>query len=267
MKKQKSIVLSFLITALCAVSAYAAQNPNLRVTLQGPATAAVYSPYQYTATVKNIGNGAAANVKVTIDLPETDTSPSKYILGTLSGFNAAYCQVVTRKLVCTQSGNLGNNQQRVYTFNFELPISTKTLSIKATGTTTTPNEVDPLNNTQTVTPALSYGSITIPVTGTDVLISMCTGRGLTSFFECEIFPSSQQSHIFTLHPDMSVSVYGDVVGTWDQPSASRLHLYMVSGGQVIEHNGFAKNGTCFEGMTTFTPNPGGYISPYKICVQ
>jgi uncharacterized repeat protein (TIGR01451 family) len=265
MKKQKTIVLSFLITALCTVSAYAAQNPNLRVTLQGPSAAAVYSPYQYTATVKNIGNGPAANVKVTIDLPETDTSPTKYILGTLSGFNAAYCQVVTRKLVCSQSGNLGNNQQRVYTFNFELPISTKTLSIKATGTTTSTNEIDPLNNWQTVTPGLSYGSI--PLISANVLISMCTGRGLTSFFECELFPSSQQSHIFSLNQDMSVSVYGDVVGTWDQPSASQLHLYMVDGGTVIEHNGFARNGTCFEGMTTFDPNPGGYISPYKICVQ
>jgi uncharacterized repeat protein (TIGR01451 family) len=266
MKKQKTIVLSFLITALCAVSAYAAQNPNLRVTLQGPSTAAVYSPYQYTVTVKNIGNAPAANVKIVVDLPETDTSPTKYILGTLTGIQTG-CVVVTRKLQCTSTIPLNSNQQRAYTFNFELPISTKILSVKATGTTTTANEVDPLNNSQTVTQALSYGSITIPVTGTDVLISMCTGRGLTSFFECEIFPSSQQHHIFTLHPDMSVSVYGDVVGTWDQPSASRLHLYMVNGGTVIEHNGFARNGTCFEGMTTFTPNPGGYISPYKICVQ
>lgn len=267
MKKQKITLLSFLIAALCAVSAYAAPAPNLRVTLQGPSTAAVYSPYQYTATVKNIGNANAANVKVIIDLPETDTSPTKYILGTLSGFNTQYCQVVTRKLQCTQTGNLGNNQQRVYTFNFELPISTKTLTLKATGTTTTANEVDQLNNSQSVTPALSYGSISIPQAGTNVLITSCTGHGLTSFFECELFPSSQQSHIFTLNADTSVTVYGQNVGTWDQPNNSQLHLYMFDGGTVVEHNGFARNGTCFEGMTTFDPNPGNYIAPYKVCVQ
>jgi len=266
MKKQKTIVLSFLITALCAVSAYAAPAPNLRVTLQGPSTAAVYSPYQYTATVKNIGNGAAANVKVTIDLPETDTSPNKYILGTLSGFNTQYCQVVTRKLVCTQSGNLGNNQQRVYTFNFELPISTKTLSIKATGTTTTPNEVDPLNNSQTLTPALSYA--TNHLISADVLISMCSGTGLTSFFECALFPSSQQHVMFSLNSDLTVTYSGDIVGQWDQTQGdSRLHMILNDGSTYAEFNGFARSTTCFEGLTTFTPGYGGYVAPYKVCVQ
>lgn len=266
MKKQKTIVLSFLITALCAVSAYAAHNPNLRVTLQGPSTAAVYSPYQYTATVKNIGNAAAANVKVTIDLPETDTSPNKYILGTLSGFNTSFCQVVTRKLVCTQSGNLGNNQQRVYTFNFELPISTKTLSIKATGTTTSANEVDPLNNSQTLTPALSYA--TNHLTSADVLVSMCTGTGLTSFFECALFPSSQQHVLFTLNADTTVTYSGQMVGWWDQTQGdSTLHMILNDGSTTAEFSGFARSTTCFEGLTTFDPNPGGWVAPYKVCVQ
>lgn len=270
MKKQKINLLSFLFAvAVCSaltVSAYAAPAPNLRVTLQGPSTAAVYSPYQYTATVKNIGNASAANVKVIIDLPETDTSPNKYILGTLSGFNTTHCQVITRKLHCMQTGNLNNNQQRVYTFNFELPISTKTLTLKATGTTTSTNEVNPLNNFESVTPALSYA--TNALTSANVLVSMCSGTGLTSFFECALFPSSQQHVMFSLNADTTVTYAGDIVGQWDQAQGnSTLHMSLNDGSATAEFNGFARSTTCFEGLTTFIPSYNGYVAPYKVCVQ
>lgn len=266
MKKHISI-LSFVFVLIAAAtgSAQAAPKPNLRVQMTGPASISANSPYQYTVTVRNIGNAPAAGVKVVVDLPETDTSPNKYILGTVSGL-ATGCTIVTRKIQCTTSGNLNNNQQRVYTFNLSLPVAAKVLRLTATGSTTTANEEDPYNNAVTITPVFNYPAN--PLTGANVLISMCTGRNLSSFFECELFPSSQQHHVFTLHPDMSVSVYGQTVGSWDQAAGTnRLHLLMVNGGTTIEFDGYASNTTCFEGKTTFTPSPSGYMAIYKACVQ
>jgi hypothetical protein len=147
-----------------------------------------------------------------------------------------------------------------------LPVASKVLQLTATGSTTTANEQDPVNNAVTLTPVFNYPSNTFA--GGDVLISMCTGTNLSSFFECDLFTSSQQHHIFTLNADTTVSVYGQTVGTWDRPSPTQIHLYMVNGGTVIEHNGYASGiGPCFEGKTTFTPSPSGYMSIYKICPQ
>jgi hypothetical protein len=203
---------------------------------------------------------------VIVDLPETDTSPTKYILGTVSGLGVG-CQIATRKVQCMTPGNLGNNQQRVYTFNLALPVSSKVLTLRATGSTTTPNEVDPLNNTASMTPVFNYPAN--PLTSANVLISMCTGRNLSSFFECELYQSSQQHHIFTLNPDTTVEVYGQIVGNWDQTAGTnRLHMLMNDGyGTVVEFEGYAANTTCFEGKTTFTPSPSGHMAIYRACVQ
>jgi len=264
--KRNITLISFMFVLIAAAtgSAYATARPNLRVTMTGPSTITASSPYQYSVTIKNIGNAPAAGVKVIVDLPETDTSPTKYILGTVSGL-ATGCTIVTRKVQCTTAGNLGNNQQRVYTFNLALPVSSKVLQLTATGSTTTPNEQDAQNNIATMIPVFNYPANLF--TSATVLTTSCTGRTLSSFFECELFPSSQQSHIYTLNSDSSVVIYGRNVGTWDQPTPSQLHFYMVNGGTVIEFNGYASNSTCFEGKTTFTPSPSGYMAIYKVCVQ
>lgn len=258
--------LSLALVALCAAAASAAppQPPDLRVQLLGPATAMVNSPYQYTVKVKNIGNSPANGVVLTVSFPETDTSPTKYILGTLSGYNTTTCQVVSRKLQCSLT-NIGNNVEKVVTFNFALPVSTKTLEIKANATTTSTNEVNQLNNLAGITPALSYASNPITST-TNVLISMCTGRGLTSWFECSLFPSAQQHHVFTLNGDYSVTAYGDYVGTWSQSSNQQLHLSLAGGSTTAEFDGFATTPTCFEGLTNFTPT-SVWVAPYQVCRQ
>jgi uncharacterized repeat protein (TIGR01451 family) len=267
MKKNLTLLsFMFVLIAAATATAHAAPKPNLRVTMTSPNAISAYTPYQYSVTVKNIGNAPAANVKVVVDLPETDTSPTKYILGTVSGLGTG-CTIVARKIQCATTGNLGNNQQRVYTFNLALPVSSKVLQIRATGSTTTPNEQDANNNTVTKTPVFNYPAN--PLTSADVLISMCTGRNLSSFFECELFPSSQQHHVFTLNPDTTVEVYGQIVGNWDQVAGSnRLHMLMNDGsGTIVEFQGYASNTTCFEGKTTFTPSPSGFMAIYRACVQ
>ena len=268
-KKSLNIMVLSFLTVFFAFGAGAAkalppQPPNLQIQLQGPASAMVRSPYVYTVTVTNIGGSTAAGVQVVVDLPETNTSPQKYILGTLSGVDSR-CQIVSRKLNCSLGSitHSGQNRTKTFTFTFALPVSTLALQFKATATTTTPNEINPLNNSATFVPTPAYA--TNQLTSATVLITMCTGRGLSSFYECELFPSSQQQHIFTLNPDLTVTAYGQNVGTWDQfASAQQLHL-LLSGGSA-EFKGFASGNTCFEGITTFTPD-NGYNSAYKVCVQ
>lgn len=271
--KQKSVltVLVCLLMVFFAlsgekISAAPPAPPNLRVLLTGPNSAQVGSPYVYTVNVRNIGGSTASNVSVVVSFPEAGTSPQNYILGNLSGIDSR-CQVVSRKLIC-QLGNItksGPNQTKIFTFNYSFPVTSQTVEIKATASTTTANETNPANNVASFFPTPAYA--TNHLTSATVLITMCTGRGLTSFFACELFPSSQQSHTFNLNSDLTVTYNGDFVGNWDQfASDQQLHLSLSDGNSGADFNGFATTNTCFEGLTTFTPT-SVYNSAYKVCVQ
>jgi uncharacterized repeat protein (TIGR01451 family) len=264
------IALLFVCTIIVSSSALAQPAPpDLQVQMQGPTAAMVRSPYLYTVNVKNTGKTNAANVTVVVDFPLTNTSPTVYILGNLSGINTG-CQVVSRKLNCNL-GTINKNKTKSFTFNFTYPVTTKPLELKATASTTTPGEVNLVNNQFTLTQPVSYA--TNQLTSATVLVSLCTGTNLTSYFECELFPSSIQSFTMTLNSDSTITIpnYAGYTGNWDQltsPQNQTLHFTVTetSTGDIAEFNGFAISGTCFEGLTTFTPN-NGYISPYKVCVQ
>lgn len=260
----KVCLMTFVLTA--AVAAMAAPPPpaDIRVQFQGPASAAVYSPYVYTATVRNIGNQRADNVKLVVDLPLTNTSPQQFILGSLAGYDTTKCSVVALKLQCNLQ-SLNHNQQKAITFNFTLPISTQTLKLKATGSTTS-NEPNQSNNQIEVMPTLSYP--TVEITAADVLNSHCTGTDLTSYFECEKFPSSISYHTATLEADRTITLpEPGWTGQWDQPTLRELHfIYTDNMGSSAEFNGFARSSTCFEGIVTFLPSTN-YNSAYRVCIQ
>jgi uncharacterized repeat protein (TIGR01451 family) len=265
-------VLSFLmmLTAFGITEVSAANVPDVRVLMTSPATATVNSPYIYTVNVKNVGNRTADGVKVVVSFPETDTSPQKLILGTLSGIDANRCQVVNRKLQCSL-GSLAPTITKSFTFNFSLPVSNKTLQIIATGSTTTiPAETNLSNNTASAIPALAYA--TNQITSANILVSHCTGTTLTSYFECEQFPSSISSFTMTLDQGGIITLpYQGYTGLWDQIQTTalpnqQLHFTVTDGNSGVEFRGFATTNTCFEGMGTFMPQ-SNYVSPYKVCVQ
>lgn len=260
----KVCLLTFGLMA--AVTAMAAPPPpaDLRVQFQGPATAAVYSPYVYTATVRNIGNQRADNVRLVVEFPLTATSPQQYILGTLAGYDTTKCSIVSLKLQCNL-GRVNNNQQTSISFNFTLPISSQTLKLKATASTTS-NEPNQSNNQVDLTPTLAYP--TVEITSANVLNSHCTGTGLTSYFECEKFPSSISYHTATLEADRTITLpEPGWTGQWDQPTLQELHFtYTDNMGSSAEFNGFARSSTCFEGIVTFLPL-GNYNSAYRVCIQ
>ena len=271
-----SIAALSLLTAICVFGAgrsLAAQPPpNLEVLAwQGSATPLVESPYQYTTRVKNIGNQTANGVKLTVEFPLTATSPTRHILGKLSAIQVSQgtCSVVSNRLVCN-FGNLGNNQTRQVTFTYEFQVATTAPTMRSTATTTSTNEQNPNNNSLSITPVIRYPDNVI--SSGNYLVTSCTGTALTSFYECELYPSSQQSF------DMDLNLGGTITitqapgyfGFWDQnspPLNKTLHFTIDGGsGTEVEFNGFATSGSCFEGIATFPLNTA-YNAAYRVCEQ
>lgn len=247
--------------------------PNLSVlTWLGSSTPLVESPYQYTTRVKNIGNQTAQSVTITVELPLTATSPTRHILGKLTGVQASSgtCSIVSNKIVCNV-GNIGNNQTRQVGFTFEFQVATTAPTLKTTATTLSGNEQNPANNTLSFTPAVRYPNNVI--TGGRYLVTSCSGTGLTSFYECELYPSSQQSFEMDLvlpGNTISIPIAPTYTGMWDQnslPLDKTLHFTIDGGsGTEAEFNGFATSSTCFEGITTF-PQSSTYNAAYRVCEQ
>ncbi len=266
--KNLSIVALSLLLVIIAAGANTAfalpqPPPDLQVEWQGPSSSAVKSPYLYTVKVKNLGK-SASGVKVIVEFPLTNTSPTKYILGNLSGLSNG-CSVVSNKLECNLS-TINKNRTSSFSFTFEIPVTTQTRQFRAPDTTTTAGETNLQNNTATFTPSLSYPSNQI--ISANLLNSHCTGQSLTSYFECEKFPGSIMSHSATLvsggSVDLGMAGYG---GSWYQTTPQQLYFnYTENNVIVAEFNGFATSATCFEGITTFPQNLN-YNSAYKVCIQ
>lgn len=270
------IALTFMIAfvAFGTAAAFAAPPPpaNLEVmTWQGSATPLVESPYQYTSRVKNIGNQTALGVTLTVEFPLTNTSPNRHILGKLTGVQASggTCSIITNRIVCN-FGNLSHNQIKYARFNFEFQVATTAPTLKSTATTTNGNEVDSANNTRSFTPTPRYPDNII--TSGNYIVTSCTGTNLTSFYECELYPSSQQSFDMDLNLGGTISIQQapGYTGLWDQnglPANKTLHFTIDGGsGTEVIFNGFATSGACFEGITTF-PQSSNYNAAYRVCEQ
>ena len=265
----RSFTALSLLTAVVALgsTAYAAA-PNLDVQAwQGSATPLVESPYVYTTRVKNIGNQTAQNVQIVVEFPLTNTSPNKYILGKLTGVSASSgtCSTAGNKITCNV-GSIGNNATKYVTFTFEFQVATTAPTLKTTASTGSTNEQNPNNNTRSFTPAVRY-----PVnelTAGSYIVSSCTGRGLTSFYECEMAPSSIQTVLgldFNLGGTLSVTDYPQYTGFWDQAVQPDRSLHFTIDGE-LEFTGFASNSNCYKGITTF-PSTTVYNSAYRVCRQ
>ena len=263
--------LSFLLlaTTFGTTAAIAAPPaPNLEVmTWQGNATPLVESPYQYTTRVKNVGNQTAQGVIMTVEFPLTNTSPTRHILGKLTGIQASggTCSVVSNKIVCN-FGSLSNNQIKYVRFNFEFQVATTAPTLKSSVTTTSTNEVNAANNTRSFTPTITYPINEL--TAGSYIVSSCTGTGLTSFYECELFPSSIQTVLgldFNLGGTLSVTDYPQYTGFWDQAVLPNRSLHFTVTGE-LEFSGYASTTNCYKGITTF-PTPSAYNSAYRVCRQ
>jgi uncharacterized repeat protein (TIGR01451 family) len=248
--------------SFAAPEALAASGPDLGIALAAPTGVHVDEVGRYTLTVTNSGNRSASNVSVSVALPRTHTSPQVYVLGQMGALGSG-CSVSGTTLTCAL-GSIGRGRTASKTFDVSLPYSTAPLVFDATVSTSS-SDTNPSNDTASLTAAPLPVPVAVagPVTATN---RHCTGQGLTSFYECELFPSSIASHQATFNADGSITVPGEpsISGSWSQPSSDRLVFqYVESGNVVATFDGRGVRAKCFEGATTFG---GPYVSMYEVCL-
>lgn len=268
-----------LVVLLGAGTAFAAPQPDLRVTYVAPPTPAVYASAAYGVRVANIGTKDAQSVTLTIQLPATNTSPQVYVMGTLGVFDpvcvrGANGTAAGTRLVCAL-GLVKKGTSKTLNVNLALPEKTGALTFSSSATTTTLPETNPANNTNiTYTAPLTYyaNAITPDVNYNN---SHCTGTGLTAYFECTLFSGAIATHTSVFQTGGTITIPGqpDYTGSWAVTGNTLTFNYVeISTSDVaIEFSGRGVPGTgCFEGLSRFPDGLGGYspyVSPYRVCPQ
>lgn len=261
-------VLVIGLTTLLAAPALAAPpaSADVSATLSAPSGLYVYDTGRYVVTVRNTGPKTANAVGLTIALPETHTSPTVHVLGTLGAFDGR-CSKVGTTLQCTL-GALRKGASTGVFFDIALPQSAEPIHIDYDATTTSADP-NPSNNGATYTASLLNDVVTVS-SGDGAFNEHCTGRDLISFYECELYPSSISSHeiVFGDFGTLSIPEAPDYTGTWSQPTSRRLTFsYFDGNGDIAAtFDGYGVSESCFEGLTTFFPE-SEYISAYSVCLQ
>ena len=260
------LAIPMLFVGLSA-QALAARTADLSVSISPPSGVHVYETGTYTATVQNKGTRTANGVVLAIVLPETNTSPTVHIMGALSG-HSSECTQSGSVLTCSL-GRIRKDKASSVSFDIAFPYSTAPLVIDLHATTTT-TEGNPADNSLafSATP-LTYD---VPVNaGVSAVNRHCSGTDLTSFFECELYPSSISAFDSVLLPGGDISVTSPTPppgfsGQWTQTAPDALHIQFFDN-NVLSADLQARGvgGGCFEGVMTF-PN-SQWIAVYEVCLQ
>ena len=267
MRIRSSFVLSLVASLSLTLAAGAAEaTPDLAVTVSQPAVAYVYQPVRYTVTVANVGSPRSAASTLRIELPETNTSPTVHLLGTLGAMTAGCTRAGTTVTCPVPRINAGRSA--VFTFDLEIPETSAPVSFDAAVTPGGPDSASANNRRTHVANLRNYSYVIAPTSPLTVANRHCTGQGLTSFFECELYPSSLSDHDVLFHPGgaITIPIAGpDYAGTWSQPTPDSLVFqYTENGTPVANFVGYGVGGRCFEGVTTFPDSV--YVSPYEVCL-
>jgi len=253
-------VLFGLAAILSATPAFA--KSDLDVTLYSPAAQLVDDVSSYDVVVANVGNRNASNVSLSIELPETNTSPSVFVMGVVGAFDSRCSQSGT-ELVCSL-GRIRKNKSTTVSFDIALPYSAAPLDITVSASTTS-SENTLSNNSDSASASQLY--YTVAVGAPQTMVNWhCTGQGLSSFYECELSPGSLSTHDANYNTDGTItfSMATSITGLWQQPTPDTLNFQYWDGSQLVaDFEGVGVDGGCFEGLTVF---PGGpWVAPYQIC--
>lgn len=253
-------LITLLLASSVATTAWAAAD--VAVSVDAP-TAAPGELVTWDVVVANGGNKNADDVRVRIDLPVTQTSPTQHLLGTLGAIDGR-CQVAGFGLDC-RLGRVGRRSSTTVSFGFASPQSALPQFVIANATTRS-SESNRNNNGDAELVVLDHPALLVSA-GDVALVEHCTGTLLSSFYECELYPSSITDHGQTFLAggavDLGVPGYS---GTWLQPSPERLDMTYFQGTTAVAwFAGYAVDADCFEGVTSF-PN-SGYLSVYRVCLQ
>lgn len=247
---------------LLPTTVYAA-TVDLDVDIVTAAPTYVYDTVEFEVVVSNLSNKRADDVELTIALPETNTSPTVHVMGTLGAIESR-CTLVDTSLVCDLD-RLRRNRSTTVTFELALPRAEQMIALMAS-VTTSDNDIAPGNDSDVEVPALLDYAVAVSP-GDAAHNRHCTGQGLTSFFECMLFPSSLSTHDIEFLAGGELTIVGQpgYTGTWSQPTPETLQFsYETSGNVVAQFEGSGVSSDCFEGITTF---PGSaYVAPYEVCL-
>lgn len=252
---------------LLAASSTALAAADLATAVIVPAPTMVYTSSTWQVQVTNVGNQTANGVSVTVQLPETHTSPQVYVMGTLGTYSSS-CTRANTVLTCSL-GTLKRGKSATVSFALTLPESEASIDVSAHASTTSYEPIQG-NNDDTESAAQLFRDVSF--TGDrDVHNDHCTGTGLTAWWECTLFPGAISSHDATFVAGGAITFpptvdpgYG---GWWYQPTSDTLaFVYTYLGDVVAEFNGSGtQTDACWEGLTTF--NGSSYVAPYKVCLQ
>jgi hypothetical protein len=272
MRTRSSFVAALATSLSLTLAAGAAQAaPDLAVSVSQPSNVFVYQAVRYTVRVRNVGNQRSATATLTIDLPDTNTSPQSYVLGTVGAMTAG-CTRSGFRITCPvgriNRAGLNPNYQDFF-FDFTIPEAWQPVSFTAT---VAPGGADTLssNNSRTHVPLLqNHPYVIAPAAPINVTNHHCTGQNLQSYYECTLFPSSITNHAVEFLPGGTIAIpaagptYG---GTWSQPTPDSLVFqYTEDGLPVANFEGYGVGNRCFEGLTTFVP-ASPYSAPYRVCL-
>lgn len=257
------MTLSLITLLLSPTAAAGAPKADLISSIDAPAGLYVYESGEYTVTVTNIGKRTASGVTLTIQLPETNTSPTVHVMGIL-GATSSSCSLSGTVLNCSL-GSIAKDLSQAVTFEIALPESVDPLVIDAHAATSS-SESSTSNNDDSYTASLLNYDVSF-APPTSLHIRHCTGTSLASFYECSLYPSSISSHDIVLNADNSLTFVGagtEYSGVWSSDADDHLSLtYLYLGSVVAEFEGYGVDASCWEGLTTF---PGSsWVSPYEVC--
>ncbi|MCA9712915.1 MAG: hypothetical protein KDK70_44230, partial [Myxococcales bacterium] len=172
------INVTLTAAALCLLSTPALAGPStdIGVDILTPASELVYDASAIDILVENTSNRRANDVVLSVSLPETNTSPTVHVMGSLSAVDPACVQTGTQ-LSCAL-GRLDAGDSVVVSFDIALPQADQVLEIAASvSTSSTDNNA--ANDSDTEVPALD--NYAVSVSPGDVATNRhCTGQGLTS---------------------------------------------------------------------------------------
>jgi hypothetical protein len=267
-----SAAVSVLVAAPAA--AEAANGPNLSVSVTPPPATNVYAAGRYNLTVANVGNRDALNVRVVINLPSSQTSPSVSTMGTL-GARSVGCNV-SGLVTDLQHQQDPRGPQRAAVLRHDLP-GHDVVAGHAGGRLEQPRGSEPgqQHRDDHAEPAHvrdghpgRHRRQRWPDLTAD--IDHCTGRDLVSFYQCVITPTSISSHQHIFNADNTISfAFPDYAGVWSQnPGLNELSFSYTEGPDtVLDFVGYGVDGTnCFEGIVNFYP-ASVYNSAYSVCLQ
>lgn len=246
-------------------TAEAAPMANLGVSVTAQAGIHVYENGNTTIQVANTGNRNASSVVLTVGLPETHTSPTVHVMGTLTSIPAGCSQSGTT-LTCNL-GTINKGAQKSVTLNMALPYSAAPLVFDIQATTTTADSNPSNNDLAYVASPLLYDVPVVPAVS--AVNRHCTGTNLTSFYECTLYPSSLSSFDSVLEADGTITIVGappDTTGEWTQTGPNSLLIeYFDSSGPIGTLDARGVDGNCYEGPMTF---PGSsYVALYEVCLD